>query len=473
MNVIQQKINFWISSEFFAVGIFAFLGVAIRVGIENAFVDSSTVDDPSTGYGPFKQMFYTQNYLLPNFLGCFIMAIAIVNTQRITKISAPLYKGISTGLCGSITTFSSWINGAVCCLFGTRGTSSMSSILVMLVLEYWLTWSAFTLGYAVTKISVHDSLIYQKLFARSDVKEVREKQSSGLVANQAKPSDIEEAAEPRVSASTRKVNSGVRLSTLQPDIGDPDDDVTFHALTSRISVWREDGVAEVEGADGRLSSYGLSGAPTRPKSAQLRKSQSELRSSELATIKEVDTARAMSTASEARAAQLARNTAANAATELSSRPVPVVPPEPDGCIESALEFFHDNEYAIWAALFTLTAGITWIITASQADVDFYSHGALRKSFLRSVALAPFGAWFRWGVTKFPELKASWPEMNPQTMLANISAVSIECLLLVFAASNTWTYPINQGIMGSCSTVSTFFAEIHTLYYEKGAFVAFR
>jgi hypothetical protein len=100
------------------------------------------------------------------------------------------------------------------------------------------------------------------------------------------------------------------------------------------------------------------------------------------------------------------------------------------------------------------------------------------------------------------IKASWPEMNPQTMLANFVAVLVEALLLVYAADYSWTTPINYGndfidfrtfsnnllctkyfdvyikyyfvgIMGSCSTVSTLFAEIHTLYYEKGTLVSLR
>ncbi len=42
------------------------------------------------------------------------------------------------------------------------------------------------------------------------------------------------------------------------------------------------------------------------------------------------------------------------------------------------------------------------------------------------------------------IKASWPEMNPQTMIANFAAVLIECCLLVYAPNHSWTQPINYG-----------------------------
>ncbi len=58
--------------QLYAVGIFAFLGVWIRVLIYNAFMNQSD-NSAIENYGPFIQMFYTQLYLLPNLMGTFLM----------------------------------------------------------------------------------------------------------------------------------------------------------------------------------------------------------------------------------------------------------------------------------------------------------------------------------------------------------------------------------------------------------------
>ena len=92
---------------------------------------------------------------------------------------------------------------------------------------------------------------------------------------------------------------------------------------------------------------------------------------------------------------------------------------------------------------------------------------------RAIALAPFGAWMRWGLTKIPSIKALWPEMNPQTFAANQIAVFVFVMLKVLAPNYVWTAAIQSGVLGSLSTVSTFFAELHTLYYEKGPFISQR
>jgi fluoride ion exporter CrcB/FEX len=63
-------------------------------------------------------------------------------------------------------------------------------------------------------------------------------------------------------------------------------------------------------------------------------------------------------------------------------------------------------------------------------------------------------------------------MNPQTLIANLSAVTLMCALLVFSDSS-WVAAVNAGFNGSLSTVSTFMAELHVLYVEDGAWVSLR
>ncbi len=85
---IKEQLTFWFNAEFYAIGISAFVGSAIRIALQNFFSDI-TVKDPLTGYGPFMQMFKAQMYLVPNFLGCFIMACCVVNMKQLSAISVP------------------------------------------------------------------------------------------------------------------------------------------------------------------------------------------------------------------------------------------------------------------------------------------------------------------------------------------------------------------------------------------------
>jgi fluoride ion exporter CrcB/FEX len=149
MNEIRKFLLFWLNEEFFAVGFFSFIGVLIRVLIYNAFVgESEPLAD--TAYGPFIQMFYVQPYLLPNFLGCFCMAVFYVFKSELLQYdkSKGLLKGLTTGFCGSLTTFSSWVWTALRTLFTS---DNWFKILAMIFLECWLTWASFIMGIAAAK----------------------------------------------------------------------------------------------------------------------------------------------------------------------------------------------------------------------------------------------------------------------------------------------------------------------------------
>jgi fluoride ion exporter CrcB/FEX len=98
--------------------------------------------------------------------------------------------------------------------------------------------------------------------------------------------------------------------------------------------------------------------------------------------------------------------------------------------------------------------------------------------LRSIALAPFGAWLRWALTRLPFERALSPrplllDLQPPTLLANSLAVLLQVGLLLFAANWPWINPFIYGFLGSLSTVSTLFAELKVLYDEKNPFAALR
>ena len=77
------------------------------------------------------------------------MSLCLSHMKAISETSAPLYKGLTTGLCGCLTTFSSWMISASSSMVFTK---FWFEILVMIGVEFALTWCGFLLGFAVTPL---------------------------------------------------------------------------------------------------------------------------------------------------------------------------------------------------------------------------------------------------------------------------------------------------------------------------------
>ncbi|RIA97122.1 CrcB-like protein [Glomus cerebriforme] len=73
---------------------FSIIGVLIRIGLTNLH---------SYPGSPVFSLIY------PQFVGCVMMGFCLARKRFILERYPPLYIGLTTGLCGSITTFSSWI----------------------------------------------------------------------------------------------------------------------------------------------------------------------------------------------------------------------------------------------------------------------------------------------------------------------------------------------------------------------------
>jgi hypothetical protein len=54
------------------------------------------------------------------------------------------------GLCGCITTLSSWMNGTV---NDKLRSSNWLKFALLIFLEFWMTWSAFTMGFALARMN--------------------------------------------------------------------------------------------------------------------------------------------------------------------------------------------------------------------------------------------------------------------------------------------------------------------------------
>eukprot|EP01040_Poterioochromonas_malhamensis_P014178 gene14178-15676_t len=148
---MMDIISFWINEEFYSVGVLAFLGVLIRVAVYINFSAGHLVD-ATESYGPFIQMFYTEPYILPNMLGCFMMGLFTTYKDEINRSSKGLYKGLTTGFCGSLTTFSSWMYVAFQTPFNTY---NWYNILIMIVLESLMVWMCLILGMSAGK-TIHE-----------------------------------------------------------------------------------------------------------------------------------------------------------------------------------------------------------------------------------------------------------------------------------------------------------------------------
>ena len=95
----MEQLKFWLNAEFFAVGVSAFAGTAIRVSISNCLSDGSIPEVYSSSYGSMLQVLYSQTFLVPNFVGCIIMAYCVTYQTQLSSISIPLYKSLTTGNC--------------------------------------------------------------------------------------------------------------------------------------------------------------------------------------------------------------------------------------------------------------------------------------------------------------------------------------------------------------------------------------
>jgi len=99
-----------------SVSLFSILGVLIRLGLEElglqsnddfviANLESEQIIDNASG------VLVTPIYFdfLSNVFGCFLMGIFVAQQSWMKQSFSSLYAGLTIGLCGSITTFSSWM----------------------------------------------------------------------------------------------------------------------------------------------------------------------------------------------------------------------------------------------------------------------------------------------------------------------------------------------------------------------------
>ena len=92
-------------AEVCAITVCSYLGVFLRVIITLQLKTNALTDEVPIVYKHFLH----NSHFAPNLLGCFIMAVLFTLKRRILAlVPMALYSGMTTGFCGSLTTFSSW-----------------------------------------------------------------------------------------------------------------------------------------------------------------------------------------------------------------------------------------------------------------------------------------------------------------------------------------------------------------------------
>ncbi|CAF0805863.1 unnamed protein product [Adineta ricciae] len=119
-------------SSIMPIVVFSYIGVLIRLGL--AFLGNNQA--------PMNAAFW------PNFVGCFIMGFVVEQKIHIQHHFSQLYIGLTTGLCGSITTFSGLMYSSCVALFGPSSdlTYPISNFLTVLIAALSASFVGFTVG---------------------------------------------------------------------------------------------------------------------------------------------------------------------------------------------------------------------------------------------------------------------------------------------------------------------------------------
>ncbi|CAF1373986.1 unnamed protein product [Rotaria sordida] len=119
-------------SSIMPIIIFSYTGVLIRLGL--AFLGNNQA--------PLSAAFW------PNFVGCFIMGFVVEQKIHIHQHFAQLYIGLTTGLCGSITTFSGVMYNSCVALFGPSShlTYPISNYLSVIISVFSASFIGFIIG---------------------------------------------------------------------------------------------------------------------------------------------------------------------------------------------------------------------------------------------------------------------------------------------------------------------------------------
>lgn len=126
------------------VGVFGVLGALLRFGVDSWFAHHSSTRSIRTGRGKQK-LHWPWATLLVNVAGCFIIGLSHGAAAGL-GLGPDWQAGLSAGLAGGLTTFSSWTTATVRLFAESRIDAAVFNIAVNLVLGF----AAAAAGIALT-----------------------------------------------------------------------------------------------------------------------------------------------------------------------------------------------------------------------------------------------------------------------------------------------------------------------------------
>lgn len=295
-----------------------------------------------------------------------------------------------------ITTFSSWMNESVNMQFD----KFWYKIIIMIVLEFMLIWSAFTMGFAFAKIV--DEACSSNKTRQQDIQANDHANKDVELARTSNPI-LQQSVFSHQDLNEYKCISNSGLLETQARVDETSAAHTANNLRQLEEIKNIDKEKKVDGGNAPL-----------------------YLGTEYLFNKDIQTSKSVSFSTEEQQYSCTRYLCED-----------IVIQDKIWSLNTLIERY---EYYIWAVPLILILIVLWLVVIFKPQ--FASDK--ERNMLRSVALGPLGAWTRWGLTRLPEIKALWPDMHPHTFIANISAVTLMCLLTVYGATS-WVQSFNAGI----------------------------
>lgn len=396
----------------YAVCICAGGGVLIRYLLALGFDQPafSRVSSAGDGFAAVL-LLHEQSFLAANMLGCYIMGLLLTLKPFLHPV---LFTGLSTGLCGCITTFSSWMS-----IFAVpleRGHAYAS--FAVFIIEFSVSWSFFIVGTA-TRAMIKSCLLLH---------------SSPLIVS---------ANDAAMIASAPHPHGGEMTSATHCSAGDAE--VIVVGGTDDACVNERD-----------VSNYAAVPAATVEDGAH---ASSEF-DVELGDMHPAE--KKLPTHDRYSAAATATATADDAIDAVEGTAVAAA-----GRADSATATARKERLLLLLTFVIMYAALWCAVIVDAAAGAAHAASSAVRTGLRSVALAPIGAWCRWRLSKAPAL-LQHPQWKLPTLLANwLGTLLLVVVLIAAPEAGRWNAAIATGVAGSMSTVSTFVVELMTMYNCNG------
>lgn len=351
-------------------------------------------------------------------------------------------------------------------------------VIIMIVLELWLTYSAFSLGFACSKvINQYWNILYYKYIL------YKQPQSQQQCSNVELTNTISENT---TNIQNITHNNSEHHTTLTHQLNNN----KYSSINSNEE--NQLNLSQLEALDTLTDS----GTVTVIVEQDIENATSTATANTTATIPTADSKNknkiikekkefkpnvySIQTTTSTTTIDNNNNNTTTTSSSSNSRYINTIRNQPKNTLDTYVSqiyaFLSYYEYYIWCILFCAIALSLWItffsINSNSNSSSNYFNNNKRKNRYISIALAPLGSWIRYYIST-TTIKSYYTTLYIHTLLCNIIAVLIMCLLLIYASNDTWKYSINAGFCGTLSTVSTFISELHNLNHNNSPLLAFR